>query len=184
MPLGAITIVRAGLVQVDAVGVVEALFGVGRDARRTAAAGVARMIIRTDRCRGVGIADDGAAFVGATGFAGQTLGGIKFFAAAADIGFVKEAFERALGRAEEFAATRLAAGLAVAAAFCGAIRTKDNRVLIAFFWRRSGVQSGSSVKCSSIGLASVYSGIGRRNVEHNAGIGRRRFRNAGADQRE
>lgn len=184
MTLDAITIIRAGLVQVGAVGVIEALLGISGDARRAATTGVAWVVIRTDRCRGVGIADDGSAFVGATGFAWHARGGIKFLAATADIRFIKEAFECALSRTEELTTTRLAAGLAVAATFCRTIRAKDDRVLIAFFRRRPGIQSGSRVKYARIGRAGIYRGIGCRGVEHNAGIGRRRFRNASADQRE
>ena len=184
MTLSTIAVVGAGLVHVGAVGVVETLLGVGGDARRTAAACVAWMIIWADRGCGVGITDDGAALVGAAGVARHTSGRIKFFAAAADISFVEEAFEGAFGRAKELTTTRFAAGLPITTTLFRAIRAKDDGILIAFFRRRPGVQGGPCVNYPSIGSASVYGGISRRSVEHNAGVGRRRFGDASAEQRE
>ena len=128
MPLIAVAIVCAGLVGVGAVGVVEALFGVRRDARGAAAADVARVVVRADRCGGVRVADDGAAAVGSAGITGLPGAIVELLAAAADVRLIKEALKGPLSRAEVLTAAGLTAGVAITAALFRTIRTELDRI--------------------------------------------------------
>jgi uncharacterized membrane protein YtjA (UPF0391 family) len=91
MPVETVAIVSTGLVIVGAVAVVEALFGIGGDAGSATAADVARMIIGTEGCGHVGVANDIAATMGSAGVAGLPSAIIELFATSTDVRFIKEA---------------------------------------------------------------------------------------------
>ena len=97
VPFVAVTIVGTRLVGVDAIGIVQALFCVGCDARRATAADIARMVIRADRRCGVSITNDGPTTMRATGFSWLPGAVVKLFTAATNVGFIKKAFKRPLG---------------------------------------------------------------------------------------
>ena len=95
----AIAVVIAGLVAVDTVGLVEALFGVGGDSGSAAATDIARMVIGAEGRGGFGVADNGTALMRSADLAGLSGGVVEFFAAAADIRFIKEALQGSFGGA-------------------------------------------------------------------------------------
>ena len=109
MPLQAVAVVGTGLVGINAVRVVQTLFGVGRNACCAAATDVARVIVGTNGGRHFCVAYNGAAAMGTTGVARHPCAGVQFLAATTNIRFIKEAFEGPLGGAQVSTASGFAA---------------------------------------------------------------------------
>ena len=97
MPLSAVTVVGAWLIHINAVGVIQALLSVCRNACGASATDIARVVIGADGRSRIGVTHDGTATVCTTGLTRQSRTRIEFVATATNIGFIKEALERAFG---------------------------------------------------------------------------------------